>query len=120
MTLHQGTWLTISVRENRRDSRMKILETIVTMGTYDTHKNKNKQTKQKHITTQRAKMRATRQGPQQKWGVNTAAGEPTIHRNYTFNILTVTICSQMVSSSCFLWDTPLCSKQLLYYARYSV
>ena len=68
MTLHQGKWLTISVRENRRDSRMKILETIVTMGTYDTHKNKNKQTKQKHITTQRAKIRATRQGPQQKWG----------------------------------------------------
>ena len=98
MTLHQGTWLTISVRENRRDSRMKILETIVTMGTYDTHKNKNK----KHITTQRTKMRATRQRPQQKWGVNLAAGEPTIHRNYTSNILTVTICSQMVSSSCFL------------------
>lgn len=50
-------------------------------------------------------MRATRQGPQQKWGVNLAAGEPTIHRNYTSNILTVTICSQMVSSSCFLCDT---------------
>jgi len=55
---------------------MKNLETIVTMGTYDTHKNQNK----KHITTQRTKM-----------GMNPTAGEPTMHRNYTFNILTVTI-----------------------------
>ena len=62
MTLLQGKLLTINVRENPRDSRMKNLETIVTMDTYDTHKNQNK----KHITTQRTKMRATRQGPQQK------------------------------------------------------